>query len=79
MAGWFDGLFRGASEVENRFARADGPRPPPDASKHPEYVSGFRQGVLDAWAVAAFRRAESVRRQRCEGSLSGFHHPDPRT
>ena len=80
MHGWFDGLFQGAAEVENRLARADGARPSaPRSEPHPEYLAGFRQGVLDARAVAAFRRAESGRPRRCAGSASGFQHSDPRT
>ena len=80
MAGWFDGLFQGAAEIENRFARTDGSKteaPLPGARS--EYVAGFRQGVLDARVVAAFRRAESGKRKRPAGAASGFDHPDPRT
>ena len=80
MAGWFDGLFQGAAEVENRFARSDAAGtddPPP--GPHSEYVAGFRQGVLDARVVAAFRRAESGKRKRAAGAASGFDHSDPRT
>jgi hypothetical protein len=78
MAGWFDGLFQGAAEIENRFARKDGARERPTAGGNPDYVAGFRQGVEDARAVASFRRAESLRRA-ARGGASRFSMRDPRT
>jgi hypothetical protein len=73
MAGWFDGLFQGAAEIENRFAREDGGRDPrPRSGNHPDYVAGFKQGVHDARAVAAFRKAEEVRQERCRSREPGL-------
>jgi hypothetical protein len=79
MAGWFDGLFQGAAEIENRLARgsAAGKEEPPEPLS--DYAAGFRQGVLDARAVAAFRSAESARRRPAAGATSGFDRSDPRT
>jgi hypothetical protein len=81
MAGWFDGLFQGAAEVENRLNREDGEKPPKGRHRSDAgYLSGFRQGVLDARAVATFRRAEAARRDGWPpAGASGFSHPDPRT
>lgn len=80
MAGWFDGLFQGAAEVENRFSREDGPRPgAPRRSGDPGYLAGFRQGVLDARAVAVLRRAEAGRSKPGAERGSGPRHFEPRT
>ena len=79
MAGWFDGLFQGAAEMENRVARNPAAKSEDRADRQSDYAAGFRQGVLDARAVAAFRRAESARRRHATGAPSGFDHSDPRT
>jgi hypothetical protein len=80
MAGWFDGLFQGAAEVENRFSREDGPTPRPSKrTRDPGYLAGFRQGVLDARAVAVLRRAEAGREAPGSSSGSGKSHFEPRT
>jgi hypothetical protein len=65
MAGWFDGLFQGAAESSGRAGREE-PRPlwqqilsrgGARRDGGPDYEDGFRQGVHDARAVAAFRRS----------------------
>jgi hypothetical protein len=80
MIGWFDGLFQGAAEAENRLARSEAARQ--DSSQpggSSQYLAGFRQGVLDARAVAALRRSQARRREGCVGPVSGFDEFDPRT
>jgi hypothetical protein len=51
IAGWFDGLFQETAEVAT----------PERVEPATDYAAGFRQGVLDARAVAALRRSMSGR------------------
>jgi hypothetical protein len=84
MAGWFDGLFRGAAEAANRFRR-EGPQPAGDPrTAEPTaasgYTAGFRQGILDARAVAALRRSQEGRAWPRPADLwSDPAESDPRT
>jgi hypothetical protein len=79
MAGWFDGLFHGAAEVENRHSSDDGTPPlPAQTGPNAEYLAGFLQGVEDAKAVASFRRGGAPRRESPRSS-TGFSSRDPGT
>jgi hypothetical protein len=83
MVGWFDGLFQGAAEAANRFGRHD-KKPPGGTRRGKEaatsYAAGFRQGLLDARAVAALRRSEGLRRWPRPADLaSDPGENDPRT
>ena len=78
MAGWFDGLFQGAAEVENRGSSDVGtPTSPGPSGTHAEYVAGFRQGVEDARAVASFRRERALQGES-PWLPTSFRSRDPR-
>jgi hypothetical protein len=92
MEGWFDGLFHGAAEIAGRVESGEPAKPDaegvgrndrPDGGEpgRESYLTGFRQGVLDARAVANLRRANVFKtddRAWSHGSLDPASR-DPRT